>query len=159
MPILEPSKVKFYRHTFLPNENGCMLWKGLASKKGLSGYGKIRIKGGKQIAAHRFSYEIHYGKIPNGLHVLHKCDIPRCVAPDHLFLGTVRDNALDKYAKNRGVHHLGEDNPRAKFSNKDIPEILALREQGWYLRKIAKHFGVAYNTIWKIVKRISYPKA
>lgn len=157
MPILEPTKVKFYRHTLLPNENGCMLWKGaLASKKGLAGYGKIRIKGGKQIAAHRFSYEMHNEPIPPGLCVMHKCDIPRCVAPDHLVLGTISDNAKDKYAKNRGNHAEGEDNYGARFSNTEANAIRAWNRSGTGIRKIAKQLNVSFNCIWQIVNRKTY---
>lgn len=157
MPILEPTKVKFYRHTLLPNENGCMIWKGaLASKKGLAGYGKIRIAGGKTIAAHRFSYEIHNGDIEKDLYVLHKCDTPRCVAPDHLFLGTASDNMKDRSKKNRCNIAKGEENYLAKFTNETANKIRAVYKKGSSLRKIAKQFNTTYNTIWKIVNNKSY---
>ena len=144
MPALEPTKVKFYRHTLVPNENGCMIWKGaLASKKGLNGYGKIRIKGGKQIAAHRFSYEIHNGQIPQGMHVLHKCDTPRCVAPEHLSIGTASDNMKDREAKKRGNIPEGENNYLAKFTNEQANEIREIYKTGGVSsRQLAKLFNV-----------------
>lgn len=157
MPNLEPTKVKFYRHALLPNENGCMIWSGaLASRKGLNGYGKIRIKGGKTIAAHRFSYEMHNGKIPKGMFVLHKCDIPRCVAPEHLFLGTALDNIRDKVTKKRCNVKQGADNYNARFTNEDIKKIKALHKQGFYIRKIANMYKVTRNTIAKILNGESY---
>jgi hypothetical protein len=156
MGVLEPTKVKFYRHALIPNENGCILWKGLASKKWPDGYGKIRIKGGKQIAAHRFSYEMHNGIIAEGLHVLHKCDTPRCVAPQHLFLGTASDNMKDRSKKNRCNNAKGENNYLANFTNEIANRIRAIHKEGSSLRKIAKQFNTTYNTIWKIVNKQSY---
>lgn len=76
--------------------DGCWVWTGCRSHDyGLMGANKARI------LAHRFSWELHYGPIPNGLGVLHRCDNPPCVRPDHLFLGTFEDNMKDKIAKGR----------------------------------------------------------
>ena len=73
----------------------------------LNGYGRFRV-GAKMIRSHRVSYEIHRGPIPDGLHVLHECDNPTCVNPDHLWLGTNQDNIDDKMAKGRHVSANGE---------------------------------------------------
>jgi hypothetical protein len=75
----------------------CWFWGGT---RNVDGYGRVRING-KSDGAHRVSYEYHIGPIPKGLYVCHKCDCPPCVNPDHLFLGTARDNARDKIAKGR----------------------------------------------------------
>lgn len=75
----------------------CWLWIG---HKDQQGYGKTSIRG-KRILAHRYSYELHYEAIPSGLYVCHKCDVPNCIRPDHLFLGTNLENLADKFAKNR----------------------------------------------------------
>ena len=77
--------------------DGCWLWK---NKPSGDGYGKMGI-GAKEIKAHRLSYLIHYGDIPDGLWVLHTCDVRTCVRPDHLFLGTYLDNIADMVGKNR----------------------------------------------------------
>ena len=77
--------------------DSCWLWTGSTSKK----YGQITVDG-KRIRAHRFSYTLQRGPIPSGLFVCHTCDVPHCVNPDHLFLGTNRDNLRDMTKKNRG---------------------------------------------------------
>jgi hypothetical protein len=81
-------------------ETECMLW---ASTKDRKGYGRIPSKGVGQVQAHRAMYEAFIGEIPEGMHVLHKCDTPPCVNPDHLFLGTHNDNMADMKAKGRAT--------------------------------------------------------
>ena len=86
------------------NENGCWLW---LSQPGAGRYAKMRIGSRSDntrrvVAVHRFMYEQHYGvQIPKGMCVCHKCDTPRCVNPQHLFLGTIKDNTQDMMAKGR----------------------------------------------------------
>lgn len=75
----------------------CWLWTGSRQP---AGYGLLS-RDGKYVLTHRFSYELHYGPIPDGLWCLHHCDTPACVRPDHLFLGTHRENMLDSGAKGR----------------------------------------------------------
>lgn len=82
-----------------PN-TGCFLW---TSSLRSSGYGELWVKRGGQ-AAHRLAYEHHVGPIPPGLCVLHRCDTPACVNPEHLFVGTNQDNVDDKMRKGRHKH-------------------------------------------------------
>jgi hypothetical protein len=91
------------------HDKGCWLWIGNGKHK--FGYGKIYVDG-RHMNAHRFSYELHNGPIPDGLWVLHHCDVPECVRPDHLFLGTGGDNIHDCIKKNRRVISRGHKNPR-----------------------------------------------
>lgn len=79
-------------------DNGCWIWIGACN---FDGYGHLTVSQ-KPWSAHRFSYTIFTGEIPKGMCVCHKCDCPPCVNPDHLFLGTAKDNARDKYEKGRG---------------------------------------------------------
>src|SRR6267378_450691 len=79
----------------------CWLWTG-ANKPGRWPYGMLAGPGKTAKLAHRVSWELHHGAIPTGLNVLHKCDNPSCVRPDHLFLGTLADNTADMIAKGRG---------------------------------------------------------
>jgi hypothetical protein len=76
---------------------GCWEWRGRILQ---NGYGQFDVKR-RPTAAHRYAYELTYGAIPDGLIVCHRCDNPRCVRPDHLFLGSHADNARDKSAKGR----------------------------------------------------------
>jgi hypothetical protein len=82
------------------DENGCLIWQ--KGKDG-RGYGIISTSEGL-VKAHRFSYYLHYGAVPDELHVLHKCDVPLCCEPTHLFLGTDLDNVRDMDAKGRRVN-------------------------------------------------------
>lgn len=81
--------------------DGC--WEWTASTHHQWGYGHMRIQG-RTVAAHRVSWELHYGAIPEGMLVCHRCDNPPCVNPAHLFLGTNFDNAADRVAKGRSIY-------------------------------------------------------
>lgn len=81
-----------------PNDKGCWIW--LGSVAGQMGYGMFVYRG-RKIYAHRASYELWHGKIPDGLCVLHRCDEPTCINPDHLWVGTKGDNMRDCISKGR----------------------------------------------------------
>lgn len=91
--------------------SSCWIW--IGADDGRKGYGRINVNG-KTAKAHRISYELFNGEIKDNLNVLHKCDNPKCVNPDHLFLGTQKMNMADMYSKNRAVHHLGESHHNGK---------------------------------------------
>lgn len=98
---------------------------------------------------HQVSWELHNGPIPENLRVLHKCDVPACVRPDHLFLGTHGDNMADMVAKRRqsrgGRSNPGEQHGRAKLTDAKVIEIRGRRgETG---RCIAREFGVSPSLV------------
>lgn len=92
------SKAIPWQERVIPEPNsGCLLWEGAASRHG---YGHIR-RGGRDVVLTRYVWEETHGAIPDGLHVLHRCDVPACVNVEHLFLGTRFDNMQDIVAKGR----------------------------------------------------------
>lgn len=84
----------------------CWAWSGAKQRRG---YGCMETTKGVNRSAHRVSWELHFGEIPKGMCVLHKCDNPECTRPDHLFLGTLKDNTKDMISKGR---HLGSGRPK-----------------------------------------------
>lgn len=95
------AKERFYTH--VKKTETCWLWVGA---KNWGGYGHVKVNG-IMVSAHRRSYEMEFGSIPTGFHVLHKCDNPSCVNPEHLYLGTHRDNMKDRAEKKRSYIGLG----------------------------------------------------
>ena len=131
---------------FTRQENGCWIWNASVTN---SGYGRIREAGfgSKTLLAHRVSWEIHNGPIEDRKLVLHKCDVRRCVNPNHLFLGTYSDNAQDREEKGRGANQKGEKNPARKLNDKLVLEIRALRNGGATYRRISDLTGVPSSTV------------
>lgn len=95
--------IERFNAKWIPEPNtGCWLWIGSLNSKGYAVIQKPRMRG-KYIQAHRLSYQIHVGEIPEGAHICHKCDTPACVNPNHLFVGNDFLNQSDKCKKGR--HH------------------------------------------------------
>jgi len=132
------------------SDGGCWLWTGCKSNRG---YGLLTRRR-KVFRSHRISYELTYGKIPSGLYVLHTCDVPSCVNPDHLFLGTQKDNMRDMALKGRST--LGEKNPKAKLTLNQVCEIRELAKSGKNRKEIADSFGVTPMNISSIVSGVSW---
>lgn len=131
--------------------DGCWTWIGCRLK---GGYGLFRFDGKNQ-TSHRISWKIHFGKIPDGLHVCHYCDTRNCVNPKHLWLGTNAENMRDRDIKGRASR--GESSGVAKFEDSQIIEIRRIHSRGdIFLREIAVKFGVCKATIWQIVNRKSW---
>jgi hypothetical protein len=126
----------------------CWEWKGGKDK---DGYGQMQISTGNKLTkAHRVSWMVYKGDIPKGIKVCHKCDNPPCCNPDHLFLGTTKDNSADMTLKGRSTR--GSKNATSKLKDDDIPKIRQLISLGVTLTRIAKDFGVSVSTICEISK-------
>ena len=139
---------------------GCWVWGGYRNR---GGYGFTRVggRGAPGKLAHRLSWELHRGPIPNGLHVLHRCDNPSCVRPDHLFLGTNQENIADRIAKGRpggmnspGARRLiGDANPRTRYPDELVVAIASLRANGALPRAIAEATGLRRQTVSALLYR------
>ncbi len=124
---------------YTQDRHDCWEWQGPRSVVERGGYGVM--KGRK---AHRVSWELHHGPIPEGMHVCHHCDNPPCVNPDHLFLGTDKDNAEDKVSK-------GRQRNRIVVSDEAVAEIRRLRAAGERQKDLAEKFGISRAYVSRLV--------
>ena len=128
------------------NMEPCWIWLGA---KGWFGYGKLK-RNGRIMPVHRFSYEIYVGPIPAGLLVLHKCDVPSCINPSHLWIGTSQDNTADKTAKGRVNTPIGERNGSSVLTADMVVEARRLRNlrgPSSGIVALSKKFGVGVMTM------------
>jgi hypothetical protein len=133
----------------------CWLWQGSIGDR--NGHGRFYLSDGTAIYAHRFSYELHFGKIPEGLFVCHRCDNPRCVRPDHLFLGTNQENIIDAWNKGR-MYDIRSQHPDNSGENQGSHKLTwksveAIRQtKGVPQGILANQYGVNQSTISRILK-------
>lgn len=130
-------------------DTGCREWQG---KRYRTDYGCFMYQG-RYIQAHRLAYFLAKGVDPGKLCVCHKCDNPPCVNPDHLFLGTQKDNSQDKVSKGRSNTARGENAGNAKLTADDVRAIRELQKSGMLRRELAERFGVSQKQITVIVNR------
>lgn len=139
---------RFLAKVVLPDHPD-MCW-GWSGAKFEFGYGAIHFQGNTAYA-HRISWLLHHGPIPNGLHVLHSCDNPECSNPRHLFLGTNMDNVKDKVVKGR--HYYGERHNWSKRTPAVVCEIRERYKAGESQSSIARALGMDSSLVSRIVKR------
>jgi hypothetical protein len=157
-PAIQPTpvEIRFWRHV---DKNGpvpahaadlgpCWIWTGGCNSKG---YGELKWSGERgRVLAHRASWEIAFGPVPEGMKVLHRCDNPPCVRPSHLFVGTQADNVRDMASKDRGAACPGEANPNAKLSGEDVERIRKDLAEGASASDLARRHGVTPTQIYAI---------
>ena len=146
-----PVAEKLARHSFIEPNSGCQLWTGAVDS---SGYGHIGVAKGVIRKAHRISYELAHGPIPPGLVICHKCDVPSCINPGHLFVGTDADNKADSMQKNRIAY--GVRNGRAKLDDARAAKIREMIENGDSEREAASCFDVSRGTARAIKRGITW---
>ena len=140
-------EARFLKHVDKNGENGCWLW--TASTQ--MGYGIFGVDGSSKLT-HRIAYELWKEAIPDGLCIRHKCDIPACVNPAHLEVGTHQDNMDDMTRAGRQAR--GEKHGNAKLTKEQVFDIRS--RKGQTQRELAKEFGVSNQTISFIQRRINW---
>jgi hypothetical protein len=142
---------------------GCWVWtkysdvtRNVPATNFCGGYGALWFAGKKR-KTHQVSWLIHHGAIPAGMCVLHTCDVPECVNPDHLYIGTKADNAADMLARNRGGQHKnpprGDRRYDSKLHAEDVLTIRSLCAEGLSQSKVAARFNISQTAVHKIVHR------
>lgn len=152
--MIKDSLVWRFWNKFTRPKVGC--WEWFAAKDHF-GYGQIGRYGRRNlIRAHRLSWLLFNGPIPDSLCVLHRCDNPSCVNPNHLFLGTKKDNAIDKAKKGRSYSPRGETNGRAILNEKKVKSIRKFHKNGILCKDLSLMFNTPVSTIYKVVYRVTW---
>jgi hypothetical protein len=125
--------------------DGCWLW----PRRFQTGYGRVSLHG-KPRSAHRLAWELTHGPIPEGMHICHRCDVRACCNPDHLFLGTHRENMADMVAKGRSAS--ADRHPHAVLSPEQVAEIRRRAADGERGASLAKEFGVGQAAASRLIR-------
>lgn len=148
-------------HVVVNQKTECWEWKGEMSNKG---YGRVWYMGDR-FSAHRFSYMAFVGEIPSGKLILHQCDNPKCVNPNHLHPGTYRDNINEAVARNRAckgdlnglrrhpesiVH--GDNHPKSRLTSNQVKEMRLAYNNGVSSKELAQQYGIAQRTAQRALK-------
>jgi hypothetical protein len=137
---------RFWMKVAPTNERGCRLWTGMM----VGGYGRFRGESGLMLA-HRWAYESARGAVPDGMMVLHKCDVSTCVNPEHLMLGTQAENMADCSAKGRSS---------SKLSRAAVATMReAYAHGGTSYHSLSLAFGVSTMTAYNAVNRVNFRSA
>lgn len=143
LPKYEEAVKFFWEH--VNKTDGCWLWTGTQNISGKFVRGIIYVNG-YIVFVHRFSYELHYGKILDDSQVLHKCDVMLCVRPEHLFKGTQKDNMNDMYYRGRWPF---------KLTSEQVAQIRLDHLNGTKIAPLARRYNVSWTCIYRIVRNVS----
>jgi len=141
---------RFWQKVAIGSADECWLWQACTYHHG---YGKFALTRCNPVYAHRLAYELTYGAIPDGLCILHRCDVRACCNPNHLFLGTQLDNIADMNAKGRGSKPPKPESRKTHKGWKDADTIRSLYATGHYKQiEIAQMFGIRQALVSQIVR-------
>ncbi len=142
---LEMTVAERFESRTVKHPSGCIVWTGGFRGSRGSGYGRMSMgRAAPGVYAHRMAYALAYGEIPAGAHVLHRCDRPACVNPQHLFLGTQADNMKDMASKGRGNAPRGTSHRSNKLTEADV---IAIRAGTGTLSALAAQYSVSTQTV------------
>lgn len=133
--------------------NSCWMWTGAKDKLG---YGRLSLAKNIKVGAHRFSYALTFGIDPADLCVCHRCDNPGCINPEHLFLGTHKDNSDDKFLKGRAAPQHGQNNGASKLTEEAVEEIKIALAAWMSNTELGKLYGVHHSQISAIKRGVSW---
>lgn len=135
-------------------ESGCWLWTGaLLTANGYAKFSLGKETNWRTISGHRFSYKTYKGDIPEGLCVLHSCDVRSCVNPNHLSLGTYKENSEDAVRKGRNRFTKGRESSQSKLTEDDVIKIRFLFNKGkCSSRALGEMFGISHRHVQNIAK-------
>lgn len=156
----EDFKARFWAKVTVAGEDQCWLWAGATE---MSGYGYMWIVNNKSeslaVKAHRLSFYYQHGDAVDDVCVLHRCDNPPCVNPNHLFPGTRADNNRDRMNKGRNRQQGGSANSNARLDIEQVIEIKALVASGISQTKVGERFGIKQAQVSRIVRGVSWKNA
>jgi predicted DNA-binding protein YlxM (UPF0122 family) len=151
----DPAEERFERQYKVDDESGCWVWTG-ATEGG--GYGTIGVNGGS-MGAHRYSYKLHNGEIPEGAFICHKCHNPPCVNPDHLYAGDAKTNAQDAIDNGDWPELYGEEQGHASLTNAEAESLRNEYAAGATVAELSDDYDVSAGSVSRIINGKSYPNA
>ncbi len=144
-------KERFDAKWVLDEQTGCWIWTAFTQR-----YGRIGVGTARPETAHRVAWKLYRGEIPEGMHVLHRCNNTKCVNPEHLYLGNAVDNMADKYASGRDNTPRGSRAYQSKLTEEIVVEARARYANGESGQALAKEFGVRKTTMYRALNGINW---
>lgn len=155
--VSKEEDIERFKSKVVINKNDCWLWNGgrYKRKNGNKSYGRFETKlFPEEYLAHRISFLLFKGPIPESMFICHICDVENCVNPDHLFIGTAEANIKDMILKNRQAS--GENNGSSKLKEYEVLAIRKSYSNGISLHDLAEKYNVYNTCIYKVIKRESW---
>lgn len=151
MPAFRPLEDRFWEKVQRGAADECWPWTGAVNLD--RGYGRIRLSRTRRTDfAHRVAYELHYGPIPEGKIICHRCGNPKCVNPAHLYAGTFHDNNVDRidHGRQAGGARPGEKHHMAKLTAAEVERIRERLANGEIGSALAREYGVSASQVSRI---------